>query len=96
MADQAVEIHGRRQADVAGVIGHFGHVGEVCLKIADRRIGSFQGRAFVEIQYQEQLIFVVEGQHFQRHVAHGSQAHRRNGQDRNDGKEQPGQRAKLQ
>ena len=81
---QAVEVHRRGQPDVAGVVGHLGHAGQVGLELADGGVGAFQRGALVEVQHQQQLVLVVERQHLQRHAAHGGQAHRPDGQQAHD------------
>ena len=89
MPHQAVEIHGRGQADVTGVVGHLGHFGQVRLEVAYRRVRSFQRRSLVEVEHQQQFVLVVERQHFQRHAPHRGQSHCPERQQDHDEQEAP-------
>ncbi len=92
---EAVEIHRRGEAHVAGEIGDFGHARQVSLHFADRRVRAFQRRALVEVQHQEQFVLVVKRQHFQRYAPHRRQAHRPKGQKGHDQQERPSGRREL-
>ncbi len=96
VAHEAVEVHRRGQPDIARVIGDFGHAGQVGLEVADGGVGAFQGGALVEVEHQQQLVLVVEGQHLQGDVAHRRQSHCPDRQQRHAEQERPGHQPRVE
>src|SRR5688572_7638070 len=60
---QTVEIHRRTRADVAGVIGDFGDRSQVGFDLTHPCVRSLQSRALIEVENEQELVLVVEGEH---------------------------------
>ncbi len=75
MSHEAIEIDRAGRADVTRVVGNFRYRRDKCFEILDGGRGSFERGAFVEVEYQQQFIFVIERQHLEGHHPHGRQPH---------------------
>ena len=83
---QAVEVDRAGQADVTHIVGNLGNLSHGGLEFAQGGIGSFERGPLLEVQHQQQLVLVVEREHFQGHHAHGRQAGRGGREQGNDQK----------